>query len=131
PTALTGCFIRLGNFMNSEIIGNPTDGSWGVVFERIDTLPRHPVQLYEAASYFAIFVLLLMLFRTAKSKQPGFLFGLFLTLVFAARFVIEYFKTPQAAYEAGNLISVGQWLSVPFVLAGILLMLLSGRKKAL
>ena len=130
PTALTGCFIRLGNFMNSEIIGNPTDGSWGVVFERIDTLPRHPVQLYEAASYFAIFVLLLMLFRTTKSKQTGFLFGLFLTLVFAARFIIEYFKTPQAAYETGNLISVGQWLSVPFVLAGIVLMLLSAKEKA-
>jgi len=130
PTALTGCFIRLGNFMNSEIIGNPTDGNWGVVFERIDMLPRHPVQLYEAASYFTIFVLLLMLFRTTKSKQTGFLFGLFLTLVFAARFIIEYFKTPQAAYEAGNLISVGQWLSVPFVLAGIVLMLLSAKKKA-
>ena len=129
PTALTGCFIRLGNFMNSEIIGNPTDGSWGVVFERIDNLPRHPVQLYEAACYFVAFVLLFLLFRGNKSKQPGFLFGLFMVLIFSARFALEFFKTPQAAYEAGNLITVGQWLSVPFVVVGIILVMLSGRKK--
>jgi len=78
----------------------------------------------------AIFVLLLVLFRGGKHKQPGFLFGLFLTLVFIARFAVEFFKTPQAAYEAGNLITVGQWLSVPFVLAGIILIMLSGKKKA-
>lgn len=129
PTALTGCFIRLGNFMNSEIVGNPTDGSWGVVFERVDMIPRHPVQLYEAAAYMAIFILLFMLFRTPKKHQTGFIFGLFLALVFIARFIIEFYKTPQAAYEAGNLITVGQWLSVPFVITGILLLLWSYEKR--
>ncbi len=128
PTALTGGFIRLGNFMNSEIVGNPTDGSWGVVFQRIDALPRHPVQLYEAACYFVIFAVLLSLLRTNRSQQHGFLLGLFLVLVFSARFVIEFFKTPQASYEAGNMISVGQWLSVPFVLAGVLLMYLAAKR---
>lgn len=87
------------------------------------------MQLYEAACYFITFVFLFLLFRSNKSKQPGFLFGLFLVLIFSARFVLEFFKTPQAAYEAGNLITVGQWLSVPFVIVGIILVLLSGRKK--
>lgn len=114
--------------MNSEIVGNPTDGSWGVVFQRIDALPRHPVQLYEAACYFVIFAVLLSLLRTNRSQQHGFLLGLFLVLVFSARFVIEFFKTPQASYEAGNMISVGQWLSVPFVLAGVLLMYLAAKR---
>ncbi len=122
PTALTGCFIRLGNFMNSEILGNPTDGNWGVVFQRVDNLPRHPVQLYEAFAYFCIFVLLFLLFKTSKRHQSGFIFGLFLTLVFLARFILEFFKTPQAAYEAGDLITVGQWLSIPFILVGIALL---------
>lgn len=119
PTALTGCFIRLGNFMNSEIVGLPTGGNWGVVFERIDALPRHPVQLYEAACYFLIFVLLFALYRRQRVSRHGFAFGLFMMLVFGSRFVLEFFKTPQAAYEAGNLITVGQWLSVPFILMGL------------
>lgn len=130
PTALTGCFIRLGNFMNSEILGNPTNGNWGVVFERVDNIPRHPVQLYEAACYLIIFVLLFTLAKTPKIRQPGYLLGLFLALVFSARFVLEFFKTPQAAYEAGNLITVGQWLSVPFVFAGIILMLRSRKMRS-
>ncbi len=122
PTALTGCFIRLGNFMNSEILGNPTNGSWGVVFERIDMLPRHPVQLYESICYLLIFVAMMGLYKTQKRHQSGFLLGFFLTTVFIARFGLEFFKTPQAAYEAGDLITVGQWLSVPFVIAGLFLM---------
>ena len=119
PTALTGCFIRLGNFMNSEIVGLPTGGNWGVVFERIDALPRHPVQLYESLCYFVIFVLLLQLYRRQGMQRPGFGFGLFMILVFGCRLVLEFFKTPQADYEAGNLITVGQWLSVPFILLGL------------
>lgn len=119
PTALTGCFIRLGNFMNSEIVGIPTGGNWGVVFERIDALPRHPVQLYESLCYFVIFVLLLQLYRRQGMQRPGFGFGLFMILVFGCRLVLEFFKTPQADYEAGNLITVGQWLSVPFILLGL------------
>lgn len=123
PTALTACFIRLGNFMNSEIVGLPTDGSWGVVFEKIDMIPRHPVQLYEAGCYLLTFVLLLALYRLKKMQREGLAFGLFMTLIFGSRFLLEFFKTPQAAYEAGYSISVGQWLSVPFILLGILMML--------
>ena len=123
PTALTACFIRLGNFMNSEIVGLPTDGSWGVVFEKVDMLPRHPVQLYEAGGYLLTFILLLVLYRLNKMQREGLAFGLFMTLIFGSRFLLEFFKTPQAAYEAGYSISVGQWLSVPFILLGILMML--------
>lgn len=123
PTALTACFIRLGNFMNSEIVGLPTDGSWGVVFEKVDVLPRHPVQLYEAGCYALIFVLLLVLYRLNKMQREGLAFGLFMTLIFGSRFLLEFFKTPQAAYEVGYSISVGQWLSVPFILFGIFMML--------
>ncbi|MBP8126204.1 MAG: prolipoprotein diacylglyceryl transferase [Aeromonadaceae bacterium] len=123
PTALTACFIRLGNFMNSEIVGLPTDGSWGVVFEKVDMLPRHPVQLYEAGGYLLTFILLLVLYRLNKMQREGLAFGLFMTLIFGSRFLLEFFKTPQAAYEVGYSISVGQWLSVPFILLGILMML--------
>ena len=122
PTALTACFIRLGNFANSEIVGNPTGGDWGVVFEKLDMVPRHPVQLYESACYAFTFVLLFALYRLGKNRKEGLAFGLFMTLVFGSRFLLEYEKTPQAAYEAGYAISVGQWLSVPFILLGIIMM---------
>ena len=122
PTALVACFIRLGNFMNSEIVGLPTNGSWGVVFERIDLLPRHPVQLYEAARYALTFLVLLSLYRLQKMKREGFGFGLFMTLIFGSRFLLEFVKTPQAAYESSFAISVGQWLSIPFILLGIIAM---------
>lgn len=123
PTALTACFIRLGNFMNSEIVGLPTGHDWGVVFERIDLLPRHPVQLYEAASYALIFVILMLMYKGKKMQREGFAFGLFMLLVFGSRFLLEFVKTPQADYEAGFAITVGQWLSVPFIIMGVLAML--------
>jgi len=123
PTALGGCFIRLGNFCNSEIVGTPTAGWWGVVFDRVDALPRNPVQLYEAVAYLLIFGLLLTVYlRSRRGVPAGRIFGLFLVLIFTARFFLEFLKTPQAAYEAGFPLTVGQLLSVPFVLAGILLL---------
>ncbi len=122
PTALGGAFIRLGNFFNSEILGTPTSGGWGVVFERVDAVPRHPVQLYEALAYLLVFALLLAVYRLhLKAGRDGLLLGLFLAAVFAARFLLEFVKTPQASYEADFALSVGQLLSLPFVLAGILL----------
>ncbi|MDY0227544.1 MAG: prolipoprotein diacylglyceryl transferase [Desulfomicrobium apsheronum] len=128
PAALGGAFIRIGNFMNSEIVGVPTIVPWAVIFERVDDLARHPVQLYEAAAYFIIFIVLFLTWREAAlRRRAGLLSGLFLMLVFAARFVLEYFKTPQAAYEAGFFMTVGQWLSVPCVLAGLWLVLRAGR----
>ncbi len=123
PAALGGMFIRIGNFMNSEILGIPTGGNWGVVFQRVDALPRHPVQLYEATVYALIFLVLLLLYRRpAIRMRAGALFGALMVLVFVARFFLEFFKTRQAAYEASFQISVGQWLSIPFVLLGLALL---------
>jgi len=121
-TALGAVFIRTANFLNSEIIGKPTSGTWGVVFERVDSLrlPRHPVQLYEAAAYLVIFVVLMTMYsRKGKDIAHGLLFGWFMVLVFVARFFLEFFKVPQAAYEAHQVISVGQYLSIPFVALGL------------
>jgi phosphatidylglycerol:prolipoprotein diacylglycerol transferase len=112
--------VRFGNFMNSEIIGKPTGTDFGVIFERIDGLVRHPAQLYEAFSYLVISAILLFtFFKTDKKKQEGFLFGAFLTLLFIARFFIELFKENQVAFEDGMTLNMGQWLSIPFILIGL------------
>jgi prolipoprotein diacylglyceryltransferase len=124
PAALGAVFVRVANFLNSEIVGLPTGGHWGVVFEAVDALPRHPVQLYEAAGYLAVAGVLAVLYRRHTVRTPqGLLLGWFLLLVFSLRVAAEVFKTPQAAYEAGMAFSVGQWLSLPFVLLGLALVL--------
>lgn len=120
PAALGAVFVRVANFLNSEIVGVPTSGTWGVVFESVDALPRHPVQLYEAVGYLAISVVLLGVYRRRGRRTPyGLLFGWFMVLVFAVRIAAEFFKVPQAAYEAGQVFSVGQWLSLPFMVLGL------------
>ena len=121
PTALFGFLVRMGNFMNSEIVGTKTDVSWAVVFTKVDMFPRHPAQLYEAFSYLAIFILLFSIYKFSKAKvQPGLLFGIFLTLVFSARFLVEFVKVKQADYDTSFLfMSTGQALSIPFLLVGI------------
>ena len=130
PAVLGGAFIRVGNFMNSEIVGMPTIVSWAVIFERLDPLPRHPVQLYEAAAYLVIFTVLFLAYqREGLRRRQGLLAGIFLVLVFAARFVLEFYKMPQAAYEYGQFLTVGQWLSVPCVLAGFWLLFRAVRGK--
>lgn len=122
PSALVAVFIRVANFLNSEIVGNPTGGQWGVVFEAVDALPRHPAQLYEAFGYLLTFFVLRAIYRCHGAETPrGLLLGWMLALVFGVRILVEFVKTPQAAYEAGQLISVGQWLSVPFLILGIVL----------
>ncbi len=104
--------------------GVKTTGQWGVVFDRVDAAPRHPVQLYEATTYLVIFIVLRVAFsRYATLTRRGYLTGLFLFLVFSARAVLEVWKSPQAAFEMGYFISVGQWLSAPFVLLGAVLMI--------
>lgn len=123
PSALVAVFIRTANFLNSEIVGNPTGGDWGVVFEAVDALPRHPAQLYEAVGYLLTFFVLRAAYKRIGADTPhGVLLGWMLVLVFGVRILVEIVKTPQAAYEAGQLISVGQWLSVPFVILGIVLL---------
>ena len=116
---VTACFIRLGNLMNSEIIGKPTDLPWAFVFERIDMLPRHPGQLYEAIAY-ACFFFVLWYFYKKKPNLVGtsFFFGLDIFLIFTFRFFIEYTKEVQESFEQGMLFDMGQILSVPFILMG-------------
>ncbi len=113
-------FIRLGNFINSEIIGMPTALPWGVIFERVDNLPRHPAQLYEAISYFIIFAVLMILYKLKRNRlKNGFFFGLGSVLFFAARFIIEFVKEDQVGFEKGMTLNMGQILSIPYILAGI------------
>lgn len=123
PTALAGLFIRLGNFFNSEIVGIPFTRSWAVVFENVDAIPRHPVQLYEALAYGIIFILLMRIYRRKKNDPlPGVLLGTFLVSVFSSRFLLEFLKTRQEAYAVNMTLSVGQWLSLPFVVLGLILL---------
>ncbi len=129
-TAIFGFFVRTGNFINSEIIGIPSQVPWAVIFERIDNLPRHAVQLYEAITYLTIFIILFSAYRFSKIKSySGALLGVFLILVFSARFVLEFFKVKQAAYSSEILLSTGQLLSLPFFITGLALLLISRNKK--
>lgn len=128
PGAIGGAFIRLGNLMNSEIVGKESDVPWAFEFVHYwnedigmyDATPRHPAQLYEAIAYFIIFLIIMYMFwKMSAWKKPGVIFGTFFILLFSARFFIEFFKVGQAARDAGLEINTGQWLSVPFILVGI------------
>jgi phosphatidylglycerol---prolipoprotein diacylglyceryl transferase len=112
-------FIRLGNFMNSEIIGTPTTLPWGVIFERVDNIPRHPAQLYEAISYFIIFSIMILLYKKMRVRlKNGFLFGLAAVLFFTARLLIEFLKEDQVGFEDKMTLNMGQLLSLPFIAVG-------------
>ena len=132
PTALLATFIRTGNLFNSEIVGLPTTVPWAIIFERFDTLPRHPAQVYEALSYLFIFIVLFILYKTTKMKhKSGMLFGILLSFVFSARLLIEFVKTTQEAYHSDLWLNTGQLLSIPFILAGLLLVMLARKKTAI
>lgn len=119
-TPVTACFIRLGNLMNSEIIGKATDVPWAFVFQQVDMQPRHPGQLYEALAYALLFFIGFAIYRRHPQKVgTGFFFGLCLTYIFTARFLIEYTKEVQEAFEASLPLDMGQLLSIPFVILGI------------
>ena len=124
PVAVGASFVRLGNFFNSEIVGKYSNSNFGVVFlNRGENLPRHPAQLYEAVGYLILFFILRQVYRTEKKKQEGYLIGLFFIGMFTIRFLIEFIKESQGGFEEIlGLLSTGQWLSIPFVLFGILLM---------
>jgi prolipoprotein diacylglyceryl transferase len=142
PIAIAGCFIRLGNLVNHEIVGVPTDLPWGFKFwnESVDNLVlingefahvfRHPAQLYEAIAYFLIFLLLLRLFwKTNLKQKQGYIFGVFLVILWGARFIIEFVKIGQAARDEGMILNTGQWLSVPFIIAGFVIIYLANKGK--
>jgi prolipoprotein diacylglyceryl transferase len=119
--ALSGFLIRMGNLMNSEIYGTETTLPWGFVFLRNhEVAPKHPTQIYEALAYLLIFFLLYrMYWRKKGDVYQGLLISIFLILVFTARFFIEFVKEPQVQFETKMFLNMGQWLSIPFVLAGL------------
>ena len=145
-TGTTACFIRLGNLMNSEIIGKVTDVPWAFIFERVDNLPRHPGQLYEAIAYAILFFIMWAIYKrsrknpstntqhpTPNTQYPqvgtGWYFGFCLFYIFTFRFLIEYTKDVQEAWEADMLFNMGQLLSVPFIIIGVYCMLKATRKR--
>lgn len=125
--ALVAGLIRMGNLFNSEIFGHATDLPWGFMFIRsrewhalYEGQACHPTQIYEALCYFALFALLMtMYWKRNAQERPGLLFGTFLIGVFTARFLIEFIKNDQSAFEASMTLNMGQWLSIPFIIAGI------------
>ena len=126
--ALGGTLVRIGNFFNSEIVGIFTKSDYGVVFlNRGEVLPRHPAQLYEAFGYIILFVILMIIYNKTKLKdKKGFIFGFFLMFLFAVRFIVEYVKESQGGLEEQfGILSTGQWLSIPFIIFGIALMIKS------
>ncbi len=128
-TGTTACFIRLGNLMNSEIIGRTTDVPWAFIFERVDQLPRHPGQLYEAIAYAIYFVLCIVFYKMYPKKVgTGFFFGFCLFFIFTFRFFIEYTKEIQEAFEASLPIDMGQILSIPFIAVGAWFMVKGWKK---
>lgn len=129
--ALAGCFIRLGNLMNSEILGKPTEVPWAFLFVRVDDRPRHPAQLYEAVFYLLIAAILFLLWKSGKGdNRRGFLFGLGFALIFIQRFLIEFLKENQVGFEQTLPLNMGQVLSLPLVLVGAFIMVWSIRSSA-
>jgi len=133
--ALANAFIRIGNFFNSEIYGRPTNLPWGVEFVRdrlydsatgeiLPTVARHPTQIYEALSYFLIFIALLVFYQKKKMEvRDGFIFSVSMIAQFSARFLLEFLKNDQVAFEAGMTFNMGQLLSLPFIIAGIVIII--------
>jgi prolipoprotein diacylglyceryl transferase len=130
--ALAGAFIRTGNLMNSEIYGVETSLPWGFKFIASDPslIPKHPTQIYEALAYFMIFLFLWLVYLKRNGKpRPGFLFAMFMILVFTFRFFIEFLKEPQVGFEVDMALNMGQLLSIPFVLIGVIILIIIYRKK--
>jgi len=130
PSVFVAALIRLGNLMNSEIYGISTTLPWGVIFERNhETVAKHPTQIYESLSYLVTFgVMLYMYWKTKAKDYQGLLVGVFFVMVFSARFFIEFIKEVQEPFEKGMTLDMGQWLSIPFVLTGIFLIIRALKK---
>lgn len=121
PVAFGAGFVRIGNFLNSEIVGKATNSDFGVIFVKLgESFPRHPAQMYESICYFILFGILSLIFWKTKAKQQkGVLFGIFFTLLWTIRFIVEYVKEPQVAERAEWLFNTGQLLSIPMILIGL------------
>ena len=129
PIAIGASFVRFGNLLNSEIVGKYTNTNFGVVFlNRGESLPRHPAQLYEAIGYIILFFILKQTYKSEYKNKPGFMLGLFFVGMFVIRFLVEYIKESQGGFEdLIPLFSTGQWLSIPFVALGGILMFKSSK----
>lgn len=131
-SCVTATFIRLGNLMNSEIIGNITDVPWAFIFAHVDKMPRHPGQLYEAIAYACFFVIIFLIYKRHQDRVgTGLYFGLCLTLVFTFRFFIEFSKEVQESFEAGLPLNMGQMLSLPLIALGVWAIVRSRRMKGI
>jgi len=129
--AFAGCLIRLGNLFNSEIYGDVTNLPWGFIFDlRGETSPKHPTQIYEALSYLILGLAMLWIYEKKLDKMHrGFFFGLFLVGCFGMRFLIEFIKEPQVDFEQSMLLDMGQILSIPFIITGVVILILAAVKK--
>lgn len=131
PIALVGAMIRFGNLMNSEIFGHATDLPWGFMFVRsaewhhyYEGVACHPTQIYESLSYLALFGLLMwMYWKKNAEERPGLIFGVFFTVLWSVRFLIEFIKNPQVEFERTMTLNMGQLLSIPFIITGIALII--------
>ena len=130
---VTATLIRLGNLMNSEIYGTPTDLPWGFIFVRDgQTVPCHPTQIYEMLYCIVAFVVTWLMYWKGKAyKREGLLLGVFLEIIFFTRFMLEFIKNDQELFEAGHLLNMGQILSLPFVIWGIYLIIRAYKRPAL
>ena len=132
--AISGVAVRLGNLMNSEIYGTVTSLPWGFIFVRDgETLPKHPTQIYEALCYLVLFIILWWMYykKDTARRRPGLMFGFFLIVLFGTRFLIEFIKKPQEDFEVNMLLNMGQLLSIPFILTGIVILWCALRKPPL
>lgn len=120
--AFTGSLIRIGNLFNSEILGRPSQVPWSMIFQRVDSIPRHPTQVYESASYLATALIGGWIYKKYNNNPPrGLMLGSMIGLIFIFRFIWEFFKENQEAFEANMTINMGQLLSLPFIVAGLIL----------
>ena len=127
---ITGAFIRFGNLMNSEILGKPTDVPWAFIFTHVDDMPRHPAQLYEAIYCLLLFALLFYIWKVKRHLvNNGFIFGVFLVVLWSLRFIDEFFKINQEAFEDNLALNMGQILSIPFVIVGLVLLIRAIKKQ--
>jgi prolipoprotein diacylglyceryl transferase len=115
--------IRLGNLLNSEIVGKPTDVPWAFIFVQVDNVPRHPVVLYESLAYFMLVPVLIFAFNKYTDQKPGLYTMLFFLYTFSVRFLLEFFKEPDGGFYF-NMVSKTQLLNVPFILTGLVLLYL-------
>lgn len=125
-----GVFVRLGNLMNSEIIGHPTGSDFGFIFQALgEDFARHPTQLYESLGYLIVFSIIFYMFWKTKAKEKlGLIFGVFFTLLWSVRFLVEFFKEAQVDERATWFLNTGQWLSIPLIIIGVYFIVKANKK---